>query len=509
MLEVQQLLSTGQHAAAENLLKEVLKQNPDHRAALRLTGIIHHRVGRLDQAAAVFKHKHELNPASLGDRIDLSNVLLELGRNDEVLALLGAERIAGAAAAAAWFNRARAFKQLGRTDEAIAPLRAALALQPDHAGALMVLGDALKAMGESGEAAACYRSAIRLKPDNGVAWWSLSNLKSDGFSDSEFSALKQRAAAGSPPQQQVYFDFALARAFEDREDYDNAFSAYQRANRFRRQQQPWNATGFSTWLAQLHAGLDGLPIPPRTDSPGTPRPVFIVSLPRSGSTLTEQILAAHPAVTAASELPWIPNLLAEESKRRGEGINHWSKKISEGEWLSLGEDYLQKSAWWHRDTPLFTDKLPGNFVYIGAILKMLPNALIVNVRRNAKDVCLSCYRQLFIRGQEFSYDLADLAAYWKDYDRHMTYWRKRAPDQVYDVEYESLVLDPETEIRRLLQFLELEWDPGCLRFHEARRAVNTASAAQVRKGLNTRGINYWQRYADHLDELVLALDDAG
>jgi tetratricopeptide (TPR) repeat protein len=504
--EARNLLSMGQPAVAESLLRRLLSDDPDNQPALRLAGMICHRMRRLDEAAATFRHRLTLAPGSPEARNDLANVLLDLGRNDEVLELLDKRLAVNAGEAALWFNRARALKQLGRTEEAIAPLRETISLQADHAGALIMLGDASKAMGHSEQAGDCYRQAIGLQANNGVAWWSLSNLKSGGFSDDEFLQLQQRAPASTGPQQ-VYFDFALARAYEDRGDYDRAFPVYERANRLRRKQQPWNADGFSVWLEKLRNSFDKVPAPPRREPPLTPRPVFIVSLPRSGSTLTEQVLAAHPSVTAASELPWIPKILMQESQALGMETGRWAANADAKDWQRLGRDYMQHSAWWHRETPVFTDKLPGNFTHIGASLNMLPDALIVNVRRNARDVCLSCYRQLFIRGQEFSYDLADLASYWKDYDRHMQYWRQRAPERVYDLAYESLVREPETEVRGLLDFLGLEWDERCLRFHEAKRAVNTASAAQVRQGFNTRGIGYWERYAGHHEPLLQALDD--
>ncbi|MDX1381555.1 MAG: sulfotransferase, partial [Xanthomonadales bacterium] len=215
---------------------------------------------------------------------------------------------------------------------------------------------------------------------------------------------------------------------------------------------------------------------------------------------------AHPAVTAASELPWIPRLIAEESRRRGAGIADWAASADASEWRRMGEAYLRHTQWWQQGE-VFTDKLPGNHAYIGAILAMLPDALVISLHRDARDVCFSCYRQLFVRGLEFSYDLEDLAAYWQDFERVTADWEQRAPERVLRVDYERLVDDLETEARRIVEFIGLDWDPACLRFFEAERAVNTASAAQVREGVSRRGIGHWKQYEAHLGPLLTALED--
>jgi hypothetical protein len=201
----------------------------------------------------------------------------------------------------------------------------------------------------------------------------------------------------------------------------------------------------------------------------------------------------------------LPQIIAAESKTRKTGIADWAGRLKDREWFELGQAYLDKSSHWHRSTPVFTDKLPANFPHTGAILCMLPDALVVNVRRQPMDVCWSFYRQLFVRGSEFAYDLQDLAAYWKDHERHMAYWGERAPQRVLNLDYESLVQDPEPEIRRLLEFIGLDWEEDCLHFQRAKRAVNTPSAAQVRQAITTRGIEHWRLYEEHLAPLRKAL----
>ena len=498
-------LSSGQAGAALAECRAALAEAPDDPRVLRLAGIAAHRARRLDEAEALFRRRLALDESSGEARSDLSNLLLARERPEEVIDLLGGR--AGLDEAAS-FNLGRAYKQVGRTGEAIAPFERVLAVHPGHRGALIALGDACKAVGRIDDAGAHYRRAIEARPDDAVAWWALSNLKARGFDDAEFDRLRSLAGAAPPGPAQAYFEFALARGYEDRGAYDEAFAHYAAGNRARRGEQPWDRRKFSSWLAAVGEAFEGVPVPARPSPLGRPRPVFIVSLPRAGSTLTEQVLAAHPEVTAASELPWVPRLIAAESRRRGKAFAAWAPEATADDWRRLGGEYLERTAWWQRGTRVFTDKLPGNFAYLGAILAMLPDALVVNVRRAPMDVCLSCYRQLFIRGQEFSYDLEDLGHYWRDYDAHTRRWRDRAPDRIHDLVYERLVEDPEGQVRSLLEFLDLPWDERCLRFHEADRAVNTASAAQVRRGINRRGLGYSEKWAKHLEPLRAALGDA-
>jgi tetratricopeptide (TPR) repeat protein len=505
------LLRSGKARMAVDLLLRLNRDFPGREDVLRMAGVALSGLGRESEAEALLRERLRLAPDSLDARSDLANVLLQGGDATEALSLLrdppAGELPVAASAPAYWFNLGRAYKALGRAEDALGPLQRVVAGQPEHFGALITLGDTFKALGRADDAADMMRRAVAVRPSSGTAWWSLTNLKSATVSDEEFAELQKRADGSAAPAEQVYFEFALGKACEDAGLLDKAFAHYSAGNRLRRKLEPWNAEGFRRWLAALREAFEQVSLPRKPAVPAAPRPVFIVSLPRSGSTLTEQILAAHSQVTAASELPWLPKLVAQESQRRQTGITQWAGVALQTDWGRLGSAYLQSSRYWHRLTPVFTDKLPGNFPYVGAILRMLPDALVVNVRRNAMDVCWSCYRQLFVSGSEFSYELSDLASYWHEHDRHMRYWQAREPDRVLNLDYESLVRETETETRRLLDFLDLPFEPGCLRFQEAQRAVNTASAAQVRQAVSTRGIGHWRRFEDHLGALRTALEN--
>lgn len=505
------LLRAGAPDRALGLLAEFDRSHPGRIEVMRTRGIVLARLGREAAAEPLLRAVADREPGSPEAAADHAQVLVGLGRADEALQRLlplctppagaGLEALGPVFA----FNLGLALKSSGRSAEAVEPLLEALRQRPGHYGALVALGDVYKAIGRIDDAADRYREAIAVQPELGTAWWSLSNLKSGGFADAEVADLERRTAVvGRDPREQAFFEFALGTALDERGRLGEAFEHFAAGNRLKRALEPWDRARFSSWLADLRNAMRDVTIPARSGEPGCPRPVFIVSLPRSGSTLTEQVLAAHSQVTAGAELPWLPRVLAAESKRRSAGLPEWVGLLGAGEWMRLGQDYLEHCRDWYRSTPVFTDKLPGNLPYVGAILAMLPDALIVGVRRDPLDACWSCYRQLFIGGAAFSYDLEDLAAYWKGCDGHLAHWQARAPERVHVLNYESLVADPEREIRALLAFLGLPFEAACLRPQDASRAVTTASAAQVREPIHRGGVGQWQRYREHLGPLLAA-----
>ncbi len=516
--ELQQLtriLRAGPDPQALSRLAGLLQQYPDHAGLIRLQGICLVQMGKAEQAEPFLARAAQLQPGSPTAASDHASVLLSLSRFDAALALLREhepyldKQVTLQDQATFCFNLGRAYKQTGQAQDAVQPLLNTLEIQPQLYGALIVLGDVYKALGQAEEAGACYRRAIAVNAADGTAWWSLSNLKSNkapgSFTEAEFLQLQQMAKTSKPPRQQTMFEFALASGCDQREQMEQAFGHYQTGNRLARQREPWDRRQFRQWLQSLQSQAQQLPLVDRTEVWQGPRPVFIISMPRSGSTLVEQVLAAHSQVTAASELPWIPQLIAEESARHGKSLSHWMTRLQPTDWQALGQLYLQKCQHWTRDTPVFTDKLPGNLPYIGAILAMLPQALVIGVRRDAMDVCWSCYRQLLMGGSEFIYDFPSLASYWQDFEAHMDFWEQQLPGRVMSVQYEQLVTQPEAETRRLLDFTGLAFEQACLSPQQAERAVNTASALQVREPIHARGLGHWQRYAPHLDELEQAL----
>jgi hypothetical protein len=360
----------------------------------------------------------------------------------------------------------------------------------------------LKTVGRQKDGIDAYRKAIELKPELGEAWWSLANLKTIRFDDADIAAMT--AALGTPglsQQDRLHLDFALGKAMHDAGRTEQAFSHYASGNALRRQQNPYDISQltrrvnrsietFTRELLSSHGGSDAAD------------PIFIVGMPRAGSTLVEQILSSHSLVEGTSELPDIPAIA-------GEGTNDYvarTAKMTADQRRQAGEAYLKRASVQRRtNRPFFIDKLPNNWVFVPFIQLILPNAKIIDARRHPLGCCFSNFRQHFARGQDFAYDLDDLGRYYSDYVRLMAHVDAVMPGRVHRVIYERMVDDTETEIRALLDYCGLEFESACLTFHETERAVRTASSEQVRQPIYRDATDEWQRYEAHLDPLKLAL----
>ncbi|MGH8173884.1 MAG: sulfotransferase, partial [Rhodanobacteraceae bacterium] len=379
----------------------------------------------------------------------------------------------------------------------------ALRCDPDHVRARISYADTLRTLGKGSEAAVEYRRALKL-PGSIEAWTRLSGLQTVQITAEETAELERLFSKPDLSENdRVIVGFALARALEQHARYSEAFTVLSSANAVKRRQMQWDAQLFSQRIDEI---MKAFAQPPATASPPTlgKEVIFIVSLPRSGSTLAEQILASHPDIEGASELPDLSNILDEESRRTGKEFPGWVADATPQDWRRLGEDYMKRTARWRRERPMFTDKGLSNWRVIGAAMAMLPGARFVNSRRDPVETCLSCYRQLFSRGQAYTYDLSEVAAYWRDYERMMRFWNARYPGTVRDQVYEKLVVDPEPEVRALLAFCGVSYDAACLRFHETKRNVRTLSGAQVREPLRQDTARA-PLYAELLTPLRLAL----
>ncbi|HEY0179429.1 MAG TPA: sulfotransferase [Dokdonella sp.] len=496
-------LDRGDYAAAERCFADGLRLAPDDLDLLRGRAIALHHLRRPQQAIAllgdVVARRPDDAPAwnalgsALGEHGDLAGAAAALRRACEL----------EPGFAAGWFNLGKTLNLLGRVDASIEPLRRALAIDPGFASAHFLLAEAYMALGRTMESAAQYRRLLDVHPRSGLAWWGLANLKSVRLDDADVAALEALLARGElAGDEHIAARFALAKALDDRGRAADAFAAYVAANALARGRFRWNSTAFRTWLARTLAAF-AAPAAPLDASLGA-EAIFLVGLPRSGSTLTEQILAAHPQVEGAGELPDLGQLIAEESRRRGRPFPDWVAEAGAADWQRLGRDYLARTARWRTRRPRSTDKAPGNWVLIGAIRAMLPGARIVDCRRDPVETCWSCFRQIFWAGHEYSYDLADLADYWHAYDEAMRVWQARAPGRIRTQVYEALQAEPEAQTRALLDFCGLPFDAACLRFHEAERSVMTASAAQVREPLR-RDTARAPRYGALLEPLRRAL----
>jgi hypothetical protein len=374
---------------------------------------------------------------------------------------------------------------------------------PDVPRVWMSFGHMLKTVGRQADGVAAYRRAIDLSATLGEAWWSLANLKTVRFDDADLAAMTAALETqGLDTSDRLHLHFALGKALEERADAAGAFAKYAEGNALRRSELPYEADETSRMVDRLIEIATPEFFAARAGTGcDAPDPVFVLGMPRAGSTLVEQILSSHSMVEGTSELPDIP-ALARRDRRYPLNL----LDIPLGELAGLGEEYLKRTRIQRRtERPLFIDKLPNNWLHIVFILMVLPGAKIIDARRHPLGCCFSNFKQHYARGQPFSYGLADMGHYYCDYVRLMAHIDRVLPGRVHRVIYERMVEDTEAEVRALLDACGLPFEPACLAFHETERAVRTASSEQVRRPINREGIEGWQPFAPWLDPLVDAL----
>ena len=484
-----QFLQQRDAARMLEALQPVLAEAPGHTDALRLQAVALQLTGRHDEAIAAIGKALALRPDDAVLLNALGGVLGEAGRGDAALAAFRRACELKPDLASAWCNLGMMLQSRASIEEAHSAFARAVECEPGYTLARTGLANTLKMLGRGEAAAAEYRAVLELDPANVHAWGGLGELKTVRFDDREFGMLLELHARGSDGdasravEERATIAFALARALEERARYAEARAAFDHANEAMRRITPWDAAAFSRSIAEIARVFD---VPLRVD-PGSSRGaevIFVVSLPRSGSTLVEQVLAAHSRVEGAGELPTLANLVQAESQRRGAPFPDWVAQAEARDWARLGDEYLVRTESARRGRSVHVDKALFNWPLVGVIRAMLPGARIVNCRRDALETCWSIYRQRFGRGQQaFAYDLASIAACWTDYDRLMFHWHARHPGRIHELAYERLVAEPEATVRSLLDGCGLPFEPACLRAHAAKRTVRTASAAQVREPL--------------------------
>lgn len=499
-----QALDAGRADEADRQLERVLAAYPDHPEVLRMkAGILslrgqHHDAVRLMQRALVHRPGDALYHNTLGSLFgaagDYEGAIVALRRTCELDPRL----------AMAWYNLGVMLTKSVRNDEAAEALQRAVALAPDHIGARALLADLLRTRGDVDAAATEYRRLLAVRPTFGLAWWGLADLRTQRFDAADIAGMQsalQRADATE--QDRITIGFALAKAFDDDGDYARSLDALAQANAIARRYQAWDAPRFSAGIASISDAFE--PPPAGSAKPLGSEVIFIVSLPRSGSTLVEQILASHSSVEGAGELPDLPRVLAEETQRLGgKPIPQWAREATPDDWQRLGQRYLDRTARWRGERPVFTDKLPNNWIYIGAIRAMLPGARVVVVRRDPLETCFSCYRQPLDASNGYSRSFGDLASFWRDFDRSVTRSSALHPDHVREHSYEAMVADPEMQIRELLAFCGLPFEEACVNFHQNQRVVRSPSATQVRQPMRSDTARS-QRYGALLNPLRAAL----
>jgi len=506
-------LNRDELETADLLCREYLQSNKDDIEGMRLLAEIANRAKILDDAEFILESAVAFKPTHIGARFDYVNALVKrqkFGLAHEIAQALCDEQP----------NNPQFKSQLastligvGETERGAALYRELIAEEEQQQLAYLLLGHAEKTMGNLPAAIDSYQKLYKAKPDFGDAFWSLANTKTYTFTDKEVAHMEDyKQRADTDVVDKVHFHFALGKAYEDKEDYDNAFAAYSEGNslnkdivkynvdemrkRIERQKSICNTELFTTLKDVGSSSTD---------------PIFIVGLPRAGSTLLEQILASHSQVDGTLELPNILSLgkrlqgrapVAEDEEPQYPKI---LAELDHDYFQRFGEQYIDDTKVFRQGAPFFIDKMPNNFLHLGLIKLILPNAKIIDARRHPMACCFSGFKQLFAEGQEFTYGLTEIGNYYKEYIKLMDHWDEVLPDFVLRVQHEEVVEDLETQVRRMLEFCNLPFEESCLEFYKTERNVRTPSSEQVRQPIYKTGLEQWRNFEQHLTPLIDAL----
>jgi predicted Zn-dependent protease len=496
---------------ADARLQGHLQAHPTDVAALRMRAEVAGRLRRYQDAQQLLERCLELAPGFDAARHNYAMVLNRQGKGGRARAR-GGERRGEEARHPAYRNlHAAVLAQLGDYLGSIRIYQQLLQEFPQQPKVWLSSGHALKTANRTAESIAAYRRAIALEPSLGEAWWSLANLKTFRFDAAELGALRAALTrADLADEDRLHFEFALGKALEDAQAYAESFAHYQAGNALRRRLHPYSAGETTRFVARAKELFTAEFFAARAGvGAAAADPIFIVGLPRSGSTLIEQILASHSLVEGTMELPELP-LIAREIARRGAGgesaFLDSLAQLSADSLRELGESYLERTrALRKRGVPFFIDKMPNNCLYVGLIQLILPQARIIDARRHPLGCGFSCFRQHFARGQNFTYDLADIGHYYRDYVALMAHFDALLPERVHRVHYEALIDDTEGQVRALLKYCGLPFEAACLKFYENERAVRTASSEQVRRPIFRDALEHWRHFEPHLAPLKSAL----
>ena len=511
LLEAAAALCENRIPVAESLLRAHLKQFPTDLPALRMLAEVAARLQRYADAEVLLERALELAPSFVPAR---HNYAVVLHRQRKIKAAW--EQVQKLVEADPLNPGYRTLKAaiasgIGEYDQALELYAGVLAEYPHNARVWMSYGHSLKTANRQTDCVQTYRKSIELAPQLGEAYWSLANLKTFKFEPADIEAMQTQLARGKlTPEDRFHFHFALGKAFEDAAQFAESFKHYEEGNSLRRKGVGYDADWNSEQMRRMQALFTPQFFAARAgQGASAPDPIFIVGLPRSGSTLLEQILSSHPQVEGTMELADMPNLVRELGGSQVRAKSKYPESIAALDadaLLALGERYLELTRIYRRtDAPFFIDKLPNNFAHTGLIHLILPRAKIIDARRHPLGCCFSGYKQHFARGQHFTYNLDDIGRYYRDYVELMAHYDAVLPGRVHRVIYEQLIEDTEGEVRRVLDYCGLPFDQRCLRFYENERAVRTASSEQVRRPIYREGVDHWVNYEPWLGPLKSAL----
>jgi tetratricopeptide (TPR) repeat protein len=506
------MFADGEIYAAEQIVRQYLLTHGDHIEGMRLLAQIGMKLDVADDAEFLLENVVALAPDYHAARYEYAVALL--ARHKHVRAREEMEKLLETDPNNRVYRTTYATVCVGFGDhsQALPLYREILAEAPNDPELHLSIGHALKTLGQTEEAIESYRAAAAVRPQYGEAYWSLANLKTYRFTDLEIARMRAAEAAANIQQPDRYhLCFALGKALEDRSEYAESFTFYDRGNALKKTECRYQAELLernahlqtSVCTREFFAARQGVGSPDRS-------PIFIVGLPRSGSTLIEQILSSHSQVEGTMELADIPRLVQDLRGREGtdDSTPRYPGVLAElaaEDFKRLGEKYLSDTRVYRQGKPCFIDKMPNNFRHLGLIHLILPNAKVIDARRNPLACCFSNYKQLFASGQQFTYSIDDIARYYRMYVELMAHWDEALPGPILRVQHEDLVEDLEANVRRILKFCELDFEPGCVEFYKTERAVNSASSEQVRRPIYREGLDQWRHYEPWLGPLREAL----
>jgi tetratricopeptide (TPR) repeat protein len=497
---------------AEGLLRAHLKKYPTDVAALRMLAEVAARLGRYGDAEILLTRCLELAPSFAAARHHRAIVLHR--QNKPAAALREVTELLAKDPRNPGYNNLKAaiLARIGDLQDSMEIYAGILAEHPAQPKIWLSYGHALKSSGRENDSIAAYKKSIELLPGLGEAYWSLANLKTAQFSTEDVEAMRlQLRGPDLTVDDQLHLHFAMGKALEDQGEYAASFEHYAQGNQLRRTQLRYQADEMSTHVKRVKSSFTAQFFAERMSyGAAASDPIFIVGLPRSGSTLLEQILSSHSQVEGTMELPDMQGIARSlfdiGKKSQISGYSAVLATLNEDECRELGERYMTQTRIQRKTAaPFFIDKMPNNFAHIDLIQLALPRAKIIDARRHPLGCCFSGFKQHFARGQGFSYSLEDIGRYYRDYVELMAFFDAVLPGRIHRVIYESMIEDTESEVRRLLEYCGLPFEDGCLRFYENERAVRTASSQQVRKPIFREGVDHWRHYEPWLDPLKKSL----
>lgn len=501
-------LHASRYRKAEDAFKKLLIEDENNIDALRFMGILAFKSGNHDIAEAMFTKALRLDPTYSLVWANLAQVYSVTGQLDKAKKsfknILNMEPRNGLI----WAEYGTVLTKLANYEESKNAYLKALNFKSDSPRVHLSLGHVYKTMGEIENSIDSYKNSIIQNKLSGEAYWSLANLKTYSFSENEIKVMEETLKEDMSDIERSQIHFALGKAYEVKKDFDNSFNNYFKGNEVKKGLIKYSSDDTTDNTKRI---LDFFNLETIRDfsksSTVDQDPIFILGMPRSGSTLVDQIISSHSKVDGTQELPNIIKIASELNSNNQNTYPEILKELDESKLSEMGNNYLSETTWARKNAPFFIDKMPNNFIHIGLIKTILPNAKIIDTRRDPMDTCFSCYKQFFARGQLFTYSLEDLGNYYTDYIKAMNHWHNVYGKDIFTVHYDNVINKTEETIRELIDYCNLPFEKECLEFYNSSRPVKTPSAEQVRQPIYKSGLNYWKNYEKHLVPLKKIIDE--